>query len=78
MQGKEQEKKGWLFSETIGNGISPEEEQAIFAQLQDMKGGFENPRDFVVNVLERVKLTEDVEKKILLTATAGKIVGFFG
>jgi hypothetical protein len=67
----------WLFSEVIGDNISKEEEDGIFQQLQDMKQAFDNPKDFVANVLERAKLTEDVEKKLLLVATAGKMVGFF-
>jgi hypothetical protein len=67
----------WLFSETIGPNVSKEEEDGIFQQLQEMRTAFDNPRDFVANVLERAKLTEDVEKKILLVATAGKMVGFF-
>lgn len=69
--------EAWLFSETIGTNVSKEEEDGIFQQLQEMRTAFDNPRDFVANVLERAKLTEDVEKKILLVATAGKMVGFF-
>lgn len=69
--------EAWLFSEVIGTNVSKEEEDGIFQQLQDMRQAFDNPKDFVANVLERANLTEDVEKKILLVATAGKMVGFF-
>lgn len=69
--------KGWLFCEAIGKEVSPEDENEIFGQIQNMRGAFDNPKDFIVNVMERAKLTTDVEKKILIAATGGKMVGFF-
>ena len=69
--------KGWLFCEAIGKEVSPDQENEIFSQIQDMRGGFDNPKDFIVNVMERAKLTTDVEKKILIAATGGKMIGFF-
>lgn len=69
--------KGWLFCECIGHGVSPEEENEIFHQLSEMRTSFASPKEFVANVLERANLTPDVEKKLLLVATAGKMCGFF-
>lgn len=78
MVAKDKDKgKGWLFCEAIGKEVSPDGENEIFSQIQDMRGAFDNPKDFIVNVIERAKLTNDVEKKILIAATGGKMVGFF-
>lgn len=77
MQPKPPENAPWMFCEVLGTNISPEEETEIFNQLMDMKDKFLNPRDFTNNVLNMIKETQDKEKKLLLMATTGKIVGYF-
>lgn len=69
--------EGWMFCEVLGTSVSPEEETEIFRQLMEMKDKFLNPKDFVKNVLNMINETEDKEKKLLLMANAGKIIGFF-
>jgi|GEM_PF-5095117 hypothetical protein len=72
-----QSEQGWMFCETLGTNVSKEEESKVFNQLMKMKGLFVNPRDFVKAALSIINETEDNEKKLIIMATTGKIIGFF-
>jgi hypothetical protein len=68
---------GWLFCEVLGMDMSGEEENKILDQLTEMKDEFLSPKDFIKSVLAMIEEEEDKDKKLIIMANAGKVIGFF-
>ena len=68
---------GWLFCEVLGMDMSGEEENKILDQLTEMKDEFLSPKDFIISVLAMIEEEEDKDKKLIIMANAGKVIGFF-